>query len=163
MGVRDIWLQKLGLKEDDVTGDFATRLWLVCGDQLTCSNIHAAQKYQACASQAYDRRKWMLTVAGLFHVRLNYTPDIVRTHWKPRTSIFFLLTMPITRTALVLHRRTQNSISLSHYDTTAGVCCLFSCALVRSPPASQAHSMGLSQEPCQGELDRQQTVRPKSK
>lgn len=90
---KDIWQRKFGLKEDDAAGDFATRLWLACGDNLSGSNSRAVQRDQMRASQAYDRRKWMLTIPGLFHVQMNLLHTIVRTHWKPQDRLFSKATL----------------------------------------------------------------------
>jgi hypothetical protein len=152
---RDIWLQKLGLKEDDATGDFATRLWLVCGDQLSGSNSRAVQKAQSRASQAYDRRKWMLTVPGLFHVQMNLLHTIVRTHWKPQGRQFSRATLLHdvnywNRSGITQENAKFHLVEpLLRQGFAARVLALWYEAL---------HNMGLIQGPHQGGMDRQQTV-----
>ena len=151
----DIWLQKFGLKEDDATGDFATRLWLVCGDQLSGSNSRTVQRAQAQASQAYDRRRWMLTVPGLFHVQMNLLHTIVRTHWKPQDQLFSQATLLHdvnywNRSGITQENAKFHLVEpLIRQGFAARVLALWYEAI---------HSMGLIQEPYQGGMDRQEAV-----
>jgi hypothetical protein len=152
---RDIWQEKFGLKEDDATGDFATRLWLVCGDQLTCSHSRAVQRDQAYTSQAYDRRRWMLTVPGLFHVQMNLLHTIVRTHWKPQDQLFSRATLIHdvdywNRSGITQENAKFHLVEpLLRQGFAARVLALWYEAL---------HSMGLFKELYQGGMDRQQAV-----
>jgi hypothetical protein len=63
--------------------DFATRLWLVFGDQLSSQLNRSVKCEQRYSSRAYDQRKWLLPVPSWFHIHMNYLFTIVRTHWMP--------------------------------------------------------------------------------
>jgi len=61
--------------------EFDNRLFLVYGDQKTSSLIRSMQREQVEASSAYDRKDWLIGVAALFHLRMNYLWLMQRTHY----------------------------------------------------------------------------------
>lgn len=78
----DIWIRKLGFKEDDQSHHFGQRLWLAWGDQKTAQHIRSVKTEQCLASQAFDRRDWLLGPCAFFHVLQSFLFLIVRTHWE---------------------------------------------------------------------------------
>ena len=78
----DIWIQKLGLKEEDEFHHFDERLWLAFGDQKTASFIRSLKAEQSTSSRAFDRRNWLLGPNALFHVLQAFLYLIVRTHFE---------------------------------------------------------------------------------
>jgi hypothetical protein len=61
--------------------EFDNRLFLAYGDQKTSSLIRSMQREQVEASSAYDRKDWLIGVAALFHLRMNYLWLMQRTHY----------------------------------------------------------------------------------
>ncbi|PVH68575.1 hypothetical protein DL98DRAFT_630189 [Cadophora sp. DSE1049] len=51
---------------------FDNRLFLAFGDQKTSSLIRSIQAEQVNASAAYNRKDWLIRVAALFHLRINF-------------------------------------------------------------------------------------------
>jgi diphthamide synthase (EF-2-diphthine--ammonia ligase) len=56
-------------------------LFLAFGDQKTSSLIRFMQAEQVDASAAYDRKDWLVRVAALFHLRMNFLWLMQRTHY----------------------------------------------------------------------------------
>jgi hypothetical protein len=61
--------------------EFDNRLFLAYGDQKTSSLIRSMQREQVEVSSAYDRKDWLIGVAALFHLRMNYLWLMQRTHY----------------------------------------------------------------------------------
>jgi hypothetical protein len=61
--------------------EFDNRLFLAFGDQKTSSLIRSVQAEQVDASAAYDRKDWLIGVAALFHLRMNFLWLMERTHY----------------------------------------------------------------------------------
>ncbi|KAH7308926.1 hypothetical protein B0I35DRAFT_482679 [Stachybotrys elegans] len=61
--------------------EFDNRLFLAFGDQKTSSLIRSMQAEQVDASAAYDRKDWLIGVAALFHLRMNFLWLMQRTHY----------------------------------------------------------------------------------
>ena len=61
--------------------EFDDRLFLAFGDQKTSSLIRSMQAEQVDASAAYDRKDWLVGVAALFHLRMNFLWLMQRTHY----------------------------------------------------------------------------------
>ena len=61
--------------------EFDSRLFLAFGDQKTSSLIRSMQFEQVDASGAYDRKDWLVGVAALFHLRMNFLWLMQRTHY----------------------------------------------------------------------------------
>lgn len=61
--------------------DFNDRLFLAFGDQKTSSLIRSMQAEQVDASSAYDRKDWLIGVAALFHLRMNFLWLMQKTHY----------------------------------------------------------------------------------
>jgi Family of unknown function (DUF6589) len=61
--------------------EFTDRLFLAFGDQKTSSLIRSMQAEQVDASAAYDRKDWLVGVAALFHLRMNFLWLMQRTHY----------------------------------------------------------------------------------
>ena len=61
--------------------EFNDRLFLAFGDQKTSSLIRSMQAEQVDASAAYDRKDWLIGVAALFHLRMNFLWLMERTHY----------------------------------------------------------------------------------
>ncbi|KIV98311.1 uncharacterized protein PV09_09843 [Verruconis gallopava] len=76
-------LQRGITTDDDITlsDEFATRLWLIHGDQLTSQRIRSVKLEQSEAERHFDRRRWLLGVPAWFHIQMNLLQTIVRTHW----------------------------------------------------------------------------------
>jgi hypothetical protein len=67
-------------------GNYEEKLWLVYGDQLTSHHIRAVQMEQIRATQAYDRKEWMIGLPSFFHIKLSLISLLTRTHWGPTES-----------------------------------------------------------------------------
>lgn len=65
----NIFLQQLGFKEDSAF--FKDFVSIVIGDQKTAALSRRVQQDQEFASNAYDRKRWLLPVTALFHWRQN--------------------------------------------------------------------------------------------
>jgi hypothetical protein len=78
---KDIWIDKLRFSEHDEDHHFDERLWLVYGDQMTAQMIRTVRKLNISAARAFDRRKWMLGPAALFHIQQALLFLIIRTHF----------------------------------------------------------------------------------
>jgi hypothetical protein len=61
--------------------EFDNRLFLAFGDQKTSSLIRSIQAEQVDASAAYDRKDWLIGVAALFHLRMNFLWLMQKTHY----------------------------------------------------------------------------------
>jgi len=61
--------------------EFNSRLFLAFGDQKTSSLIRSMQAEQVDASTAYDRKDWLIGVAALFHLRMNFLWLMQKTHY----------------------------------------------------------------------------------
>ncbi|KAH7119247.1 hypothetical protein EDB81DRAFT_815518 [Dactylonectria macrodidyma] len=61
--------------------EFDNRLFLAFGDQKTSSLIRSMQAEQVDASAAYDRKDWLIGVAALFHLRMNFLWLMQKTHY----------------------------------------------------------------------------------
>jgi hypothetical protein len=61
--------------------EFDNRLFLAFGDQKTSSLIRSMQAEQVDASAAYDRKDWLIGIAALFHLRMNFLWLMQRTHY----------------------------------------------------------------------------------
>ena len=79
---QDIWIQKLGFKEEDECHHFEERLWLAWGDQKTAAFIRSLKAEQFIAGRAFDRREWLLGPPAIFHVLQSFLYLIVRTHFE---------------------------------------------------------------------------------
>ena len=85
-----IWLDQLGYSAESEKADFSTRLWLVWGDQKTAELIRSVKREQGMtASEAYDRRDWILGPQAYFHILQSLTYMVVRTHWSSPTGASF--------------------------------------------------------------------------
>ena len=51
---QNIWIQKLGFKEEDESHHFNECLWLAWGDQKTASLIQSLKTEQSITIQAFD-------------------------------------------------------------------------------------------------------------
>ncbi len=79
---QDIWIQKLGFKEEDESHHFDEHLWLAWGDQKTASLIRTLKAEQSIATRAFDQRNWLLGPSAFFHVLQAFLYLIVRTHFE---------------------------------------------------------------------------------
>lgn len=79
--LENIFSGQLGI--DKPTG-FQERLYLVYGDQKTCSLIRSCQRQRFETSDVYHRLEWALPIAGLWHLRLNYLRMIMKTFFGGR-------------------------------------------------------------------------------
>ncbi|KAF1810006.1 hypothetical protein P152DRAFT_475367 [Eremomyces bilateralis CBS 781.70] len=61
--------------------EFDNRLFLAFGDQKTSSLIRSMQAEQVDASISYDRKDWLIGVAALFHLRMNFLWLMQKTHY----------------------------------------------------------------------------------
>ncbi|KAH7112393.1 hypothetical protein EDB81DRAFT_827897, partial [Dactylonectria macrodidyma] len=61
--------------------EFDNRLFLAFGDQKTSSLIRSMQAEQVDACAAYDRKDWLIGVAALFHLRMNFLWLMQKTHY----------------------------------------------------------------------------------
>jgi hypothetical protein len=76
--LENIFLKQLGLDQQSA---FQERLYLVYGDQKTCSLIRLCQRQRFESSETYHRLQWLLPVTGLWHLRLNYLKVIMRAFY----------------------------------------------------------------------------------
>ena len=60
---------------------FDELILLAFGDQKTSSLMRSMQTEQVDASAAYDRKDWLIGVAALFHLRMNFLWLMQRTHY----------------------------------------------------------------------------------
>jgi hypothetical protein len=60
---------------------FATRLFLVYGDQNTVERIRSCQVARRQSSQPYDSLRWIQPVSALFHLKMNYLYMLSGTHY----------------------------------------------------------------------------------
>jgi hypothetical protein len=78
----DIFLKQFGYSPEGEKNDFATRLWLVWGDQKTAELIRSVKKEQELtASRDFERRDWMVGPPAYFHILQALTYMIMRTHF----------------------------------------------------------------------------------
>lgn len=61
--------------------EFDNRLFLAFGDRKTSSLIRSMQAEQVDASVAYDRKDWLIGVAALFHLCMNFLWLMQRTRY----------------------------------------------------------------------------------
>ena len=59
---------------------YSRGLILSYGDQATAQLLRTIKREQQEASQDYDRREWILPVAALFHLRMNFLFMVQRSH-----------------------------------------------------------------------------------
>lgn len=81
LAVHESIFQQLNVEQTD--DSWATRMWLMHGDQMTASHNRKIKKLRYTARLPFDRRKWMLSPTGLFHVQYNLLCTIIRTHHSP--------------------------------------------------------------------------------
>lgn len=81
----EIFLHQGNLKRGtiDKEGDFAKRLFVIHGDQMTAGRCRAVKANSSESTLDYDRRKWYIPMASWFHIHLNLGETILRTHWEP--------------------------------------------------------------------------------
>ena len=74
----DIWLRFLDLDRNEAFDD---RLWIVVGDQMTVERIRGIQMESTESETPFDRRDWMLPSPAWFHIAMNCSYTLMRTHW----------------------------------------------------------------------------------
>ena len=67
----------------DTAPEFAERLFLTYGDQLTAARIRGVKFGQQNARRAFDRREWLLGPPVWFHTLQAVLHLIIRSHWEP--------------------------------------------------------------------------------
>ena len=70
----------LGQYKLDQLKDFSDQIFLVYGDQKTCRLNRTTRFEQQDAELDYDRKMWLIPVAALFHLQMNFLWLIQSTH-----------------------------------------------------------------------------------
>jgi hypothetical protein len=71
-------------EKDGGVGDYENMLWLAHDDQLTSHYIRAIKLQQCRATQAYDKKDWLLGIPSWFHIKMTLLALLIRTHWKEK-------------------------------------------------------------------------------
>ncbi|KAJ8089939.1 hypothetical protein PM082_018517 [Marasmius tenuissimus] len=129
------------LKLESIEG-FWERARLVAGDQLSLARLRALQNIRAGQEDGYECYSWLITVPGVFHIRMADMHGVVFIHFGEMNNPSCLCRdnatinrLPITLTSLPSFRTCQDLVSVSLYAR------ILHCLLIVSKqPSLEAYS-----------------------